>query len=130
LHTLLHTYTNNINEGIQMSIEAVIWALGGAMSVIGLLLATLWQMTRAEQKAQDEAIKSKADTARVSESESRWEKEAQRIREEHDKVTQRLEQNHERDLANMESRLSQKMDTLGENLMRQMQLIMELIKDK
>jgi FtsZ-interacting cell division protein ZipA len=111
-----------------MSIEIVIWILGGAISIVGMLVATLWTMTRKEAEAQDAAIKSKADQVRVNEAELRWEKEAQRIRDEHDKVTLRLEANHERDLASMETRLSHQMAQMGDSLMRQMQIIMELIK--
>lgn len=111
-----------------MSIEVMIWVLGGATSVIGILVATLWQMTRAEQKAQDEAIARKADSAKVEENEKRWEKELDRMRFEHDKVIDRVEGRFEKELENVESRLCTKMETMEATIIRQIELVMEILK--
>lgn len=91
-------------------ISALIWVLGGAIGVVGILVGVLWNMTRAEQKAQDEAIAKKADLVKVEDNEKRWDKEMDRIRFEHDKVIDRVENRFEKELAAMESRLSEKMD--------------------
>ena len=99
-----------------MQIEIVVWIIGGILSVVSLLVATLWNMTRAEQKAQDEAIAKKADLNKVEEGEKRWEKEVDRLRFEHDKVISRVEGRFEKELAAMESRLSEKIDLILEIL--------------
>jgi len=111
-----------------MSMEVAIWALGGAIGVIGTLVATLWAMVRAEQKAQDEAIARKADIAKVDESEKRWEKEVDRLRFEHDKVISRIEDRFEKELENVESRLSTKMEAMESTILRQIELVMEILK--
>lgn len=110
------------------SLQVAIWVLGGAIGVIGILVGVLWNMTRAEQKAQDEAIAKKADLHKVEEGEKRWEKEVDRLRFEHEKVIDRVENRFERELANMESRLCTKMETMEENLVRQFSMVMELLK--
>lgn len=108
--------------------EVAIWVLGGAISVIAMLVATLWQMTRAEQKAQDEAIKSKADQNRVEESDKRFEREIERIRHDSEKVIEKIEARHDKDLELMESRLCTKIEAMEVNVLRQIELIMELLK--
>lgn len=98
------------------SLQVAIWVLGGTIGVIGILVGVLWNMTRAEQKAQDEAIAKKADLHKVEEGEKRWEKEVDRLRFEHDKVISRVEGRFEKELAAMESRLSEKIDLILEIL--------------
>lgn len=110
------------------SLQVAIWVLGGAIGVIGILVGVLWNMTRAEQKAQDEAIAKKADLYKVEEGEKRWEKEVDRLRLEHEKVIDRVEGRFEKELENMESRLCTKIETMEENLVRQIGLVMELLK--
>ena len=51
------------------TLQVAVWVLGGLVGVIGILIGVLWQMTRAEQKAQDEAIARKADNTKVEENE-------------------------------------------------------------
>lgn len=111
-----------------MQIEVVVWVLGGVMSVVSMLVATLWQMTRAEQKAQDEAIAKKADLHKVEEGERRWEKEVDRLRFEHEKVISRVEGRFEKELESMEGRLCTKIESMEENLIRQIGLVMEILK--
>lgn len=108
--------------------EIAIWVLGGAISVIGMLVATLWQMTRAEQKAQDDAIKSKADQVRLEESDKRFDKELERIRHDNERVVEKIEARHEKDLDAMENRLCTKIEAMETNVLRQIELIMELLK--
>lgn len=110
------------------SLQVAIWVLGGAIGVIGILVGVLWNMTRAEQKAQDEAIAKKADLHKVDDAEKRWEKEVDRLRFEHDKVIDRVENRFEKELENMENRLCTKIETMEENLVRQIGLVMELLR--
>lgn len=115
-----------------MSIEIVMWVLSGIVGLVSILVATLWQMTRAEQKAQDEAIKAKADKSAVEDNDRRVEKELERIRSEHDKVINRVEGRFEKELESVENRLSDRMITMEENLLRSMtsqfNMVMELLK--
>jgi len=104
-----------------MSMEIAIWVLGGAVSIIGMLVATLWQMTRAEQKAQDEAIRDKADKTTVSDSQLRHDKEFDRIREEQTRLMDKADERHQRELSAMESRLSSKIDLILELLKKDRQ---------
>lgn len=104
-----------------MSIEIAIWVLGGAISVIGMLVATLWQMTRAEQKAQDEAIRDKADKSMVVDTQSRHDKEFDRIREEQTRLMDKADERHQRELSAMENRLSSKIDLILELLKKDRQ---------
>lgn len=110
------------------TIQVAIWIMGGAISVIGLLVATLWQMTRAEQKAQDDAIKAKADKLAMESSDKRLEKELDRLRIEHEKVIDRVEGRFEKELENMENRLCMKIEAMEVNVLRQIELMMELLK--
>lgn len=100
----------------QDMISAMIWILGGAMGIIGILVGVLWNMTRAEQKAQDEAIAKKADLHKVEEGEKRWEKEVDRLRFEHERVIDKVENRFEKELSAMESRLGEKIDLILEIL--------------
>lgn len=111
-----------------MSIEIAIWVLGGTIGVIGMLVATLWQMTRAEQKAQDEAIARKADSQKVEEGEKRFEKEVDRLRFEHEKVINRVEGRFEKELENVESRIISRFDSMEANFVRQFEILMEIVK--
>ncbi len=119
-----------------MSIEVVIWVLGGVIGVIGMLVATLWQMTRAEQKAQDAAIEQvrqhKADKVYVEDGEKRWSKEIDRIRFEHDKVIDRIEGRFEKELESVKDQLGERITTMEDNLLRSMtaqfNLVMEMLK--
>ena len=104
-----------------MSIEIAIWVLGGAISVIGMLVATLWQMTRAEQKAQDEAIRDKADKSMVVDTQSRHDKEFDKIREEQTRLMDKADERHQRELSAMENRLSSKIDLILELLKKDRQ---------
>ena len=112
--------------------EVAIWALGGAISVISMLVATLWAMVRNEQKAQDEAIAKKADIQKVEDSEKRWEKEVDRIRFEHDRVTNRIEGRFEKELESVKDQLGERITTMEDNLLRSMtaqfNLVMEMLK--
>jgi FtsZ-interacting cell division protein ZipA len=98
------------------SMQVIIWIMGGAIGTIGLLVGVLWNMTRAEQKAQDEAIAKKADLSKVEDGERRWEKEVDRLRAEHDKVIEKVEGRFEKELAAMETRLGEKIDLILEIL--------------
>lgn len=104
-----------------MSMEIAIWVLGGAVSIIGMLVATLWQMTRAEQKAQDEAIRDKADKSMVVDTQSRHDKEFDRIREEQTRLMDKADERHQRELSAMENRLSSKIDLILELLKKDRQ---------
>lgn len=110
------------------SLQVAVWVLGGATGVIGILIGVLWNMTRAEQKAQDEAIARKADNVKVEENEKRWEKEVDRLRFEHDKVIDRVENRFEKELENMENRLCTKIEAMETNVLRQIELVMEILK--
>lgn len=101
--------------------EIAIWVLGGAVSIIGMLVATLWQMTRAEQKAQDEAIRDKADKSMVVDTQSRHDKEFDRIREEQTRLMDKADERHQRELSAMENRLSSKIDLILELLKKDRQ---------
>ena len=104
----------------QDMIGALMWVAGGILGVIGILLATLWQMTRREKEIQDAAIEQvrqlKADKAVVEDNEKRWDKEMDRLRFEHDKVIDRVENRFEKELAAMENRLGEKIDLILEIL--------------
>ena len=119
---------NYIAQGMTMQIEVMLWILSGSVGVISILVATLWQMTRAEQKAQDEAIKAKADKTIVEDSGKRFEKEIERIRHDNEKVVEKIEARHEKDLEAMENRLCTKIESMESNVLRQIELIMELLK--
>jgi len=110
------------------TLQVAVWVLGGLVGVIGILIGVLWQMTRAEQKAQDEAIARKADNTKVEENEKRWEKEIDRIRFEHEKVIDRVENRFEKELENMENRLCTKIETMEATILRQIELVMEILK--
>jgi hypothetical protein len=84
-------------------------------------------MIRAEAKEQAELIKKKADSDRLKESETRFSRELEVLKADNEKLISKIEGRHERDMDSMEKRLSDKMETLEANLMRQMQLISELI---
>lgn len=105
-----------------------LWILGGAFTVLGAMLAIVWSLLRAEQKAQDDAIAKKADQERVDDNERRWEKELDRMRFEHDKVIDRVEGRFEKELENVESRLCTKMETMEATIIRQIELVMEILK--
>lgn len=116
-----------------MSIEIAIWVLGGAVSIIGMLIATLWQMTRAEQKAQDENIellkKEKADRSFVTDTHSRHDKEFDRIRDEYVRLQDKSDEKNQRELAAMESRLSSQMGDLQRTVLSSNNNTNELIKE-
>jgi len=112
------------------SIEVLVYILGGLITLLGIVSTTVWNMLRAEAKEQAEQIKKKADSDRLKESESRFSRELETLKNDNEKLINKIEQRHQYDLDTMEKRLSDKMETLEANLMRQMQLITELITNK
>ena len=109
------------------SIEVLVSILGGLITLLGIVSTTVWNMIRAETKEQAEQIKKKVDHDRLRESEIRFSRELEVLKADNDKLISKIEGRHERDMDTMEKRLTDKMETLEANLMRQMQLIMELI---
>ena len=117
----------------QDMISALIWALGGVIGVIGILVGVLWNMTRAEQKAQDENIeflkKEKADRSFVLDTHSRHDKEFDRIRDEYVRLQDKSDEKHQRELAAMESRLSSQMGDLQRTVLSSNNNTNDLIKE-
>lgn len=109
-----------------------LWVLSGATVALSGLAGVVWSLVRADQKRQDEAIeevrKHKADKDSVEDASKRTEKEIDRIKFEHERVIDRVELRFEREMVNMESRLGTKIEALEATLLRQMELMMELIK--
>lgn len=111
-----------------MPVETIIWIMGVAISVITLLVGAIYKITREEKKQQDEAIKLKADQVRLTDSESRLQKEIDWSRNEHSRLLDKLESRYDKELSQMESRFLQRMDTLEHNLMTRFDLILEMVK--
>lgn len=116
----------------QDMISAIFWILGGLFGVVSILLGTLWNMTRKEKEAQDAAIEHvkqiKADKTAVDDHEKRLEKELDRIRFEHEKVINRVEGRFEKELSSVETRLGTKIESMETNVLRQFELLMEILK--
>ena len=115
-----------------MAQEVWLWILSSALGVLGAMIAVIWSLLRAEQKAQDDAIeevrKHKADKEAVEDNSKRVEKEIDRIKFEHERVIDRVELRFEREMVNMESRLCTKMAEMEANVIRQIELMMEILK--
>lgn len=121
----------------QDMISALIWIMGGAIGVIGILIGVLWNMTRAEQRDQDENIellkKEKADRSFVLDTHSRHDKEFDRLRDEYIRLQDKSDEKNQRELAAMENRLSLQMGDLQRTVLSSNNntndLIKELIKE-
>lgn len=117
----------------QDMLSALIWILGGAIGVVGILVGVLWNMTRAEQKAQDDSIeflkKEKADRTFVLDTHSRHDKEFDRMRDEYVRLQDKSDEKHQRELAAMESRLSSQMGDLQRTVLSSNNNTNELIKE-
>ena len=115
-----------------MSQEVWLWILSGILGVLASMIAVIWSLLRAEQKAQDDAIeevrKHKADKDAVEDAGKRVEKEIDRIKFEHERVIDRVELRFEREMVNMESRLCTKMEATETAILRQLDLLMEIVK--
>jgi biopolymer transport protein ExbB/TolQ len=115
-----------------MSQEVWLWILSGILGVLASMIAVIWSLLRAEQKAQDDAIeevrKHKADKDAVEDAGKRVEKEIDRIKFEHERVIDRVELRFEREMVNMESRLCTKIAEMEANVIRQIELMMEILK--
>jgi len=95
---------------------------GAFITLIGALVATIWSMMRSDKKAQDAAIEHvrqvKADKAAVEDNDKRFEKEIDRLRQDHERVIDKVENRFEKELSAMESRLGEKIDLILEILKR------------
>ena len=115
-----------------MPIEVILWILGAFVTMLSALVATIWSMVRSDKKAQDEAIEHvrqvKADKVSVDDNEKRLEKELDRIRFEHEKVINRVEGRFEKELSSVETRLGTKIESMETNVLRQFELLMEILK--
>lgn len=117
----------------QDMISALIWIMGGAIGVIGILIGVLWNMTRAEQQAQDESIellkKEKADRSFVTDTHSRHDKEFDRLRDEYIRLQDKSDEKNQRELAAMENRLSSQMGDLQRTVLSSNNNTNDLIKE-
>jgi hypothetical protein len=117
----------------QDMISALIWILGGAVGVVGILIGVLWNITRAEQQVQDENIeilkKEKADRSFVLDTHSRHDKEFDRMRDEYVRLQDKSDEKHQRELAAMESRLSSQMGDLQRTVLSSNNNTNDLIKE-
>lgn len=111
-----------------MPTEVWMWLLTGFVGLIGSLLAVVYKLLREESKAQSDAIKLKADTERLKESEYRWNKEVTLLRTDNEKLISKLEDRHQHERDAMEARLSNRMDKLESNVTQQMTIIIEMLK--
>ncbi len=117
----------------QDMISALIWIMGGAIGVIGILIGVLWNMTRAEQRDQDENIellkKEKADRSFVLDTHSRHDKEFDRLRDEYIRLQDKSDEKNQRELAAMENRLSLQMGDLQRTVLSSNNNTNDLIKE-
>lgn len=109
-----------------------LWVLSGAVTALAGLAAVVWSLVRADQKRQDEAIeevrKHKADKDAVDDATKRTEKEIDRVKFEHERVIDRIELRFEREMISVESRLGSKIEQMEANVIRQIELMMEILK--
>ena len=113
-----------------MASEFMTWILSGVLAIIGVLVGTLWSIVRGENASQDAAIKVKANQTSLDDSEKRWEKEFERLRHDNERVIEKIENRHDKEMAMMESRLCTKIESMEGNVLRQIELIMELLKKR
>lgn len=104
-------------------INTLVWAFGGILGLVVLLLGTLWSMTRREKEIQDEAIdkvrQDKADKAILIDAQFRYDREFDRVRDEQTRLFDKADERHQRELAAMENRLSSKIDLILELLKKE-----------
>ena len=106
------------------------WILSALFTVLGTVIAVVWSLLREESKSHSEAISKKADQKNLTDAEQRWTSEVDRLREENNRLIDKVDERYQRELEQMEVRLSTKIETMEVSVMRQMNLILEILRGK
>ena len=100
-----------------MPTEVWMWILTALVGLLSATFGVVWKMLREESKQHSENIKLKADKEKLKDAEDRWEK-----------MYERQERIHDKDKEDMKKDFLQRIDSMENNIMSQIGLMMELIK--
>lgn len=96
--------------------EVWMWILTALVGLLSATFGVVWKMLREESKQHAENIKLKADKDKLTEAENRWEK-----------MYDRQERQHEKDKEDMKKDFMQRIDTMENNIMGRIDLLMKLM---
>ena len=108
--------------------ETLVWVLTGALTLISVLSGVIWNMIRSEAKEQGELIKLKADTERLHEIESRWSAKLESVESNNERLIDKLSQRHDKEIDQVSARLSDQIRATESTILRQLELMLQMIR--
>ena len=113
-----------------LTIETIVYIIGGVSAIGFPLLGIIWSLHREEIKSHTEELKKKADQIRMTDIESRLEKDISTVKHENTRLLEKLEDRYDKQIEQLEVRLTSSMKTMESNIMTQMNMIMSMLQKK
>lgn len=105
------------------------WIIGGLLAVIYTLFKIVVNKIHAELLAQKQELSNKANNESLHEMEQRWKDALEEVKENNEKVIYKLETRHDKEVTELENRLGARIDRSEENILKQLRLMMEAIRN-